>query len=399
MEKPKIPADEDQRLEALKKYNILYTEAEKNFDDITKLAAEICQTKSSVISLIDDKNQWCKSRVGTNLTLIPRDLSICAHSLTKHDEILHIPDLRLDNRFSNNPIVISEPKIVFYIGVPLVTREGYVLGTLCAFDSKPKTLEPHQLTALKILANQVMQLLELRKNNLEMIKIQSELKKRNDELEHFSYMVSHDLQEPLRNIAGIIGIIEKRYLDNMDETGKSYFKHVTDAAERMKQLIFDILDYSKITKSSLVKESVDMNLIVKEVLGLFAEKIKESKALIKVAALPVVKAEKIAMFQIIQNLISNALKYNRSATPELIVDCEEESDFWKFSVADNGIGIDPAYAEKIFVIFKRLHNKSEFSGTGVGLAICKKVAERYDGKIWVEHLPEGGSKFVFTIRK
>lgn len=394
-----MPSDEDKRLEALKSYEILYTEAEKNYDDITRLAAEICQTNSAMVSLIDDKSQWCKSRVGADLAIIPRDLSICAHSLTKQGEILHIGDLKADTRFADNPLVAAEPNIRFYIGVPLITEAGHVLGTLCAFDTEPKTIEPHQLTALKILANQVMQLLELRKNNLEMVKIQSELKKRNEELEYFSYMVSHDLQEPLRNIAGIIGIIEKRYLDNIDETGKSYFKHVTDAAERMKQLIFDILDYSKITKTSLVKEPVDMNLIIKEVLALFAEKIEASKALIRVAVMPVVNAEKIAMFQIMQNLISNALKYNRSAKPELEIDCVDDGDFWKFSVADNGIGIDPAYVEKIFVIFKRLHNKTEFSGTGVGLAICKKVAERYDGKIWVEHLPEGGSKFVFTIKK
>jgi PAS domain S-box-containing protein len=227
-----------------------------------------------------------------------------------------------------------------------------------------------------------------------------ELEASNAELEQFAFVASHDLQEPLRMITGFLAQLERKYSDKLDERAHKYIHFATDGAKRMRQIILDLLDYSRVGRIDTDREDVDMNSIVDNVLVLFRKKIEETNASVKSEELPVVHAARGAMQQLIQNLVSNALNYQeKGKRPEVTIGFEEQKDVLKFFVQDNGIGIKGDYSEKIFNIFQRLHGKDEYSGTGVGLAICKKIVEDHGGEIWVDSEEGKGSTFYFTIPK
>jgi light-regulated signal transduction histidine kinase (bacteriophytochrome) len=201
-------------------------------------------------------------------------------------------------------------------------------------------------------------------------------------------------------VTGFLKLLENKYKSSLDETAVKYIHYAVDGADRMKILIKDLLEYSKVSSSNGLTGNTDMNEIVAEILQVFALKITSQHAIIKVGQLPILaNSLKSRLFQLMQNLIGNALKYHGTAAPEISIDAIEKNDHWLFSLSDNGIGIDPVYAEKIFIIFQRLHSKDEFSGTGIGLSICKKIVEMHGGKIWVAPNLPAGSVFYFTIRK
>lgn len=226
-----------------------------------------------------------------------------------------------------------------------------------------------------------------------------ELFNSNVELERFAYIASHDLQEPLRMVTSFLQLLKQKYTDKLDETANQYVAFAVDGAERMKILIMDLLDYSRVGSNTAPNENVDLNLIIEEIKDVFSKTIDDVKATIKVSNLPVVKGNRTQLFQLFQNLISNAIKYQRDQKPLIEIRYKEQDEHHLFEIQDNGIGIDPAFNEKIFVIFQRLHSRSEYSGTGIGLAICKKIVERHNGKIWVESTLGNGSTFFFTIGK
>ena len=241
---------------------------------------------------------------------------------------------------------------------------------------------------------------ELLVSNLQLETKAAELITSYSELERFAYIVSHDLQEPLRMVSSFLTLLGKKYKDQLDETGEKYIYYAVDGAERMKQLITDLLEYSRTGTNKDVAADTDMNELVSEVLKVLKSSIEEEDAVIEVASLPVLpNTSKLQMFQLMQNLIGNALKYRGESTPYIKIGVTEEATHWLFSVTDNGIGIDPKYAEKVFIIFQRLHNKGEFSGTGIGLSICKKIVEKHGGRIWVDSNAGQGSTFYFTINK
>lgn len=239
-----------------------------------------------------------------------------------------------------------------------------------------------------------------------LLELNNRLKKRaeelvnsNIELERFAYVASHDLQEPLRMITSFLQLFRKRYEDKIDETADQYIHFAVDGAERMKILIMDLLEYSRVGSSAELFEEIDVKILLTELQEVFYKTCEETGAIIRIGEMPVVKANKTQLFQLFQNLVSNALKYHSSHIPDITITYEENENEYIFSVKDNGIGIDPASQEKIFVIFHRLHSRSEYGGTGIGLAICKKIVERHGGKIWVESEPGKGSNFFFSISK
>lgn len=222
----------------------------------------------------------------------------------------------------------------------------------------------------------------------------------NKDLEKFAYVASHDLQEPLRMVTGFLKLLENKHKSTLDETALKYIHYAVDGADRMKTLINNLLEYSKISSSKELTSDTDMNKIVAEVLGIFALEISEQEATVNVGPLPLLAGTLTSrLFQLMQNLIGNALKYRGPAAPEIRIMATDKYDHWLFTVADNGIGIDPVFAEKIFIIFQRLHSKDEFNGTGIGLSICKKIIEMHGGKIWVAPNLPSGSIFCFTISK
>lgn len=227
-----------------------------------------------------------------------------------------------------------------------------------------------------------------------------ELIRLNSELEQFAYIASHDLQEPLRMITGFLNLLELKYKEQLDDKAKQYIHFATDGALRMRRIILDLLEYSMAGKKTHETESVNINELLYDAVQLNRKVIEEKNALIEWNDLSTINGNKSSLQQVFQNLISNALKYQKNnVSPVITIKTEETDTHWKFSFSDNGIGIDPRFFDKIFVVFQRLHNKDEYSGTGLGLAICKKIVENHGGKIWVESTLEKGSTFYFTIIK
>ncbi|MEO8720886.1 MAG: ATP-binding protein, partial [Ginsengibacter sp.] len=220
----------------------------------------------------------------------------------------------------------------------------------------------------------------------------------NAELEQFAYISSHDLQEPLRMITGFLTQLDKKYSKIIDEKGKQYISFAVDGAKKMHQIILDLLKFSRIGKFDGMPEEVDINELISDILTYYKKKIDKKKAIIQFDSLPVIRGYRSPLSQVFQNLISNALKYCKTGQkPVIKIAAEQKPTFWQFSVQDNGIGIDPDYHERIFVIFQRLHLQGEYDGTGIGLAIVKKIVEGMGGEIWVESKKGAGSTFFFTI--
>ena len=230
--------------------------------------------------------------------------------------------------------------------------------------------------------------------------IEIKLKSVNQELEQFAYVASHDLQEPLRMITSFLSQLEKKYSTVIDDKGKEYIYFAVDGAKRMRQIILDLLEFSRIGKTDSILREVDINTIISEIIILHKNQIKELDAIVDYTKLPILNIYRSPIRQVFQNLISNSLKYHRkNVKPEISISAEEKKDEWLFVIKDNGIGIDEKYFEKIFLIFQRLHNKDEYSGTGIGLAITKKIIENMGGNIWVSSIENEGSSFYFTIPK
>ncbi len=227
-----------------------------------------------------------------------------------------------------------------------------------------------------------------------------ELAMSNDELEQFAYVASHDLQEPLRMVTSFLTLLESKYTAAIDDKGRQYIHFAVDGAKRMRQIILDLLEYSRVGRKEEKTEEVDMNQLFIETLNLLSKQIEEQGAQVKYQHLPVLNTYKAPLRQVLQNLIGNALKYQRAdATPIITVDCKNVGHHWQIAVQDNGIGIEQEYYDKIFIIFQRLHSKDEYSGTGMGLAVTKKIIENLGGNIWVESTPGEGSIFYFTLLK
>jgi PAS domain S-box-containing protein len=225
------------------------------------------------------------------------------------------------------------------------------------------------------------------------------LKTSNRELEQFAYVASHDLQEPLRMVGSFTQLLKRRYKGKLDEDADDYIDFIIDGAQRMKDLIDDLLAFSRLNTQTREFEPVIMDVALNDVLNNLKTSITYNKAQISHDNLPVINGDPSQINQLLQNLIANAIKFQGERPPNIHISAEELAEQWLFSVEDEGIGIDPQYQEQIFRIFKRLHTREEYEGTGIGLAICKRIVERHDGKIWVESELGKGSIFYFKLPK
>lgn len=238
MKAPGIPANEQQRIEALYKYNILDTLPEKDFDDITKLASEICNTPIAHISLVDSNRVWLKSAIGIEVGDVARNESFCAHTIVDPNDIMIVSDSSKDERFSDNPYVTGDPNIAFYAGVPLITDDGQSLGSLCVIDRTPRSITDGQKQALKALSNQIVRLLDLRFKG-------EQLEKTNKQLERFSYIVAHDLKSPLNGIYSIITLLKEDERITTQPDLNEYFDLITNAGEHLSGMIGSLLEHAK----------------------------------------------------------------------------------------------------------------------------------------------------------
>ena len=669
MIKPLLNQNEEERLKLLKSFCVFDTNPEQDFDNITAIAAQICDTPIALISLLDENRQWFKSHHGLNVSETPKDYSFCAHAINQSEEFLIVEDARNDVRFYDNPLVTGEPYIVFYAGVVLKNEQNLPFGTLCVIDQQPHTISKEQIKLLKALANQVVYLMQNRKNkilldttlkklkektkqsrikeielklihkNIPITLFQSIIKKnktnyftyisnsfkktfpielplndinwikfikfypddyelllnklnkldskseefnfvgrflvnneiiwfeinsnvtvknsnfildgtiknitttknleddlrkktifndlvlnnvpadialfdkdhnylfinqngikndelrkwligkndfdycdfkgvdstlaqvrrnyfkeaiqtkkqvdwideihkdgtktyifrrfypffiegvfaymigygidvtelkqaqndldfknqilinKNNELERFAYVASHDLQEPLLSILGYSNLLEDDYYEKLDEDGKLYLNFIKKSVTRMRNLITALMEYSRIEKKETLS-LVDFNHLLNDVKEDLSNKINEYDANVVWENLPTLNCYPTFIRILLQNLISNAIKFTVKKTiPEVTISCLERELDWLFKVQDNGIGIDTKNLEDIFLIFKRLHSDNDYAGNGIGLAHCKKIVEIHNGNIWVESSPKKGSTFFFTISK
>lgn len=224
-----------------------------------------------------------------------------------------------------------------------------------------------------------------------------ELSRSNKELEEFAYIASHDLQEPLRSVAGSCQLLKRRYADKLDASAIEFIDFAVAGAKRMEELINDLLSYSRVSSKAKEPTLTDMNKVLKNVLDNLRTATTDTNATVTSDNLPVLAIDEWQVYQLFQNLIGNALKFKSSDPPQIHIGAAFEDSRWHFSVTDNGIGIDSKYFDRIFVVFKRLHSREEYPGTGIGLASCKKIVERHGGEIWVESTVGKGTTFHFTL--
>jgi light-regulated signal transduction histidine kinase (bacteriophytochrome) len=237
----------------------------------------------------------------------------------------------------------------------------------------------------------------LRESEERLLRQTQDLVRSNRDLEQFAYIASHDLQEPLRMISGYTQLLTRRYTDRLEGEGREFMDYIVDGAKRMQTLINDLLSYSRVGTRGKPFGEVNCHDLLQRVLRDLGPAIEEHNAVIEHEGLPVVRGDEAQLGQLLQNLIGNSIKFHGEAAPRIRVSAHRQENQWQFGVKDNGIGIDPQYADRIFEIFQRLHTREDYPGTGIGLAVCRRIVERHGGKIWVESSQGEGATFNFTI--
>ena len=301
-------------------------------------------------------------------------------------------------------IVIALAVGLRFTAIRPVSRLAEEVRTVAGGDFQHRVEQsgPREVRELGIDVNQMrerilQELSALRETHDELDERTQDLERSNAELEQFAYVASHDLQEPLRKVASFCQLLERRYAGQLDERADQYIGFAVDGAMRMQVLINDLLAFSRVGR--IVREAVvvSCDAVLEQATTNLATAIEEAGATIESGPLPSVRAEVPLLTTVFQNLIGNALKFHGDEPPHVTVAAERDGDFWQFSVTDNGIGIETEYAERIFVIFQRLHNKADYPGTGIGLAMCRKIIEYHGGTIWLDTTRETGTRFCFTL--
>ncbi len=263
--------------------------------------------------------------------------------------------------------------------------------------SKIELLESLKEVTNKMIQSVSTEITERERTEDKLKKTMAELTRSNSELQQFAYVASHDLQEPLRMVSSYVQLLARRYRDKLDSDADEFIGFAVDGANRMQKLINDLLMYSRVGTRGKPFEHTDCNAVLDQTLANLSTAIEESRAVVTNDDLPTVMADEGQMVQLFQNLVGNAIKFRGEDPPCVHISAKQENNDCVLSVSDNGIGIDPEYYERIFVIFQRLHGKNHYPGTGIGLAVCKKIVDRHGGRIWLESESGKGSTFCFTV--
>lgn len=288
-----------------------------------------------------------------------------------------------------------------YIGVPLIVNKQ-IYGTLnfSTPGARQEAWSEADRSLLRLMSGWIGVAIERRLLDGRLRESVADLQEANEELNRFSYVVSHDLQEPLRTIQNFLKILEEDYSGGLDEVGRGHFKHVTDAADRLRRLIRDVLEYAQL-RHQVPTSEVDLNVAVAAVRADLDSALREAEGVLEVQSLPIVAGNATRLRQVFQNLVNNAIKFRaKDRTPVVRVWSEEREGDWVVFVADNGIGIDPRFAERIFEPFQRLHSRGVYPGSGIGLAIANRTVQQHGGTLWLENAGESeGTTFAFRLPK
>lgn len=396
---PDLPDNEEQRLAAVRSYHLIDTLPERDFDNLTALAAMICEVPISLVTLLDADRNFLKSHYGVPFNQSSRDISFCGHAILDEEDLFIVEDARKDLRFVNNPFVV-DMNAIFYAGAKLVNPEGYVLGTLCVFDTKPRTLSTRQKKALVSLAYQVVNLFEARKRNRILLSLQRELRERNEELKNFAGIVSHDMKMPLANMILTSDILRSKYGRLLDDKGKEYLDYIKQSSFTLSEYITRLLEHyeSDNTASSNI-EHFDSADLLEEIIDLLNINIDCEINLPRQNL--EMYANKSALEQILLNLVANSIKYNDKDKIVINIDCHEDVAFYYFTISDNGMGIPADKMDHIFELFATTSvlDRDGRHGTGIGLSTVKKLVDRLGGNIDVSSELGQGTIFKFSVKK
>ncbi len=393
----------EKRLQALYKYTNRLTNA-KSVEDIYNITLEAVESVlgysfAGIAFMNGDLINYVKVigiTAHEGLT-IPIEGSIIGR-VFKTRSVQLIQDVRLDQDFFKGPFDETIPELLSELAVPVIIdgKVEFVINVesknLNAFNERDKEM-------LETLAHHVASSISIIRQRDSLKRYLEELERSNRELDDYTYVVSHDMKEPLRSITAFSEFLLEDYMDKLDDSGKEYLKRIVDASTRMDRFIRDLLTLSRVGRKYTETEQVDLNGLMNEIVSDYEAQLEDNGAKIFHTKLPTLRAQRVWMKQLLSNLISNGLKFNESAHPVVKVSCDERESDYIISVRDNGIGIREEDGGRLFKLFQRLHTQEEYPGTGAGLAICKKIVENFGGDIWVESKPGEGSIFYFTYPK
>jgi K+-sensing histidine kinase KdpD len=388
--------NEQDRLAALLEYDILDTGSEKEFEDLTILANGICQTPFALITLIDEKRQWFKAGAGLALNELPRKISICTNAIDNPFEPLIIADLSKDKRFKDHPLVKDEPFIVFYAGIPLTNPEGFVLGTICVMDIRTRMLTDFQIRSLHMLSGQVINLLELRKARVANDLMQKELEACHEELQNFTYVISHDIKSPLSSIVLSSEMLRENFGESVDEGNEQLLSVLNRSAFKIKNLVDGVLAYYRAERAMREKEEF---FHIRPFLLSLVEMVNiNQSAEINIPAEDTkVKMNKAALEQILIILLQSSLKNNKQDPTGIFIGFSQDNLNYYFTVSVSQGSISGNEQQEISELFKNPASADKFGTNNslVALAAAKKMVEKMEGKI--ELKPPKGQELLFSF--
>lgn len=395
MQSAPLPANEEQRLAELTSYNVLDSAPDPVLDELTRLASQICDTPIALISLIDNERQWFKSNVGLDATETSRSVAFCAHAIL-NDAILEVSDACEDPRFADNPLVTDAPHIRFYAGAPLLTPNGYALGTLCTIDQKPKILSDHQKQALATLGKAVIAHLEVRKKN-------EELEKTNQFKSDFLSYVSHEVRTPLNGINTLSRLLEEEARQKqLPATFCESLNHIRTSGERLLDIVNTVLDVKQIEagKMKAVPRAVALRDFFTHLFSLVRIRAEDQgvrfSAIFSPTLPEVVNLDDTKFSQVALNILTNAVKYTSVGKA---VECQinYQDGQLLLLVKDEGIGMTPEEVNLLFTPFMRTKKAQQFEGTGLGLTITKSLLDVLDGHIRVTSAVNQGTNVRISV--
>lgn len=393
----RLPENESVRLAELYEYNILDTLPEQEYDDITKVASDLCSMPISIISLIDKERQWFKSRVGLDSTETNRDLAFCAHAILSPSDMFIVPDPTIDERFKDNPYVIGEPHIGFYAGVPLVSPQGNAMGTLCVMDNKPNELTEEQKVTLRALARVVTAHMELRKKNFQLAEQKQLLEQTNIDLSQFAHVVAHDIKSPCNSIHAAATIFKQMYNDKLNEEGLEMLDMMIDTSRHATKMVDGILSHTKMVNTAdIARRKFTFDSCVHDLKALLT--IPANTHIDVVNGDMEVYTSKTMLVQILLNLCTNAIKHNDKEDARITLSVHEIHGGHCYSVKDNGPGIPEKDHQNVFELFRTLNTSGvESKGHGIGLATVKRLVEKLNGAIEINSELGKGCEFKIYL--
>jgi signal transduction histidine kinase/ActR/RegA family two-component response regulator len=410
-----IPSNEAERLAALQAYDILDTLPEKSFDDLTRIAAHICQTPIVLVSLVDGERQWFKSRIGMDDTETSREVSFCAHAILDQHHVMTVPDATQDPRFADNPLVTGDFNLRFYAGAPLVSSTGHAVGALCVIDHVSRQLSEAQRDALEVLGRQIVAQMELRRNLVDLRRqVEQEVaERRRVEIERetaiaaakaraeFLAVMSHELRTPMN---GVIGMTELMFATDLSEEQRDYLETIQLSGNALLAVINDILDFSSIDAGRIRLEShpLELRRCLDEAIQVLANEAAGKGLGLRCEVAPTVPSWIMGdvgrLRQVLLNLIANAVKFTVSGEVVVRVSAVPPQSL-RVEVVDSGIGISAEGITRLFSAFSQVDASStrRHGGTGLGLVISKRLIELMGGEISVSSVPAVGTTFSFTL--